>query len=91
MLTQMNVIVSIPDDLATSLSGTGGDLSRRALEAFAAEECRAGRLTSAEVGQLLGLETRDSIDAFLSAHAVFDEYTVADLDRERETLHKLGF
>lgn len=87
----MNVIVSIPDDLAASLSGDGSDLSRRALEALAAEECRAGRLTAGEVGRMLGIETRDAIDGFLKAHAVFDDYTPADLDREQETLRKLGF
>jgi hypothetical protein len=34
----MNLTVEIPDDLAGRLSATGGDLSRRALEAFALEE-----------------------------------------------------
>lgn len=87
----MNVIVSIPDNLAASLAGDGTDLARRALEALAAEECRAGRLTTAEVGLLLGIETRDAIDGFLKAHAVFDDYTQADLDQEQETLRKIGY
>ena len=33
----MNLTVHIPDDLASRLSAAGGDLSRRALEALAAE------------------------------------------------------
>jgi hypothetical protein len=33
--TAMNLNVEIPDDLAQRLSAGGGDLSRRALEAFA--------------------------------------------------------
>jgi hypothetical protein len=41
----MNVTVEIPDDIARCLSETGGDLSRRALEGFALEELRAGRIT----------------------------------------------
>jgi hypothetical protein len=37
----MNLTVQIPDDLAIRLTGEGGDLSRRALEAFALEEFKA--------------------------------------------------
>ena len=33
----MNLTVEIPDDLVGQLSAEGGDLSRRALEAFALE------------------------------------------------------
>lgn len=87
----MNVIVPIPDDLVASLSGNASDLSRRALEALAAEECRAGRLTSAEVGRMLGIETQDAIDGFLKAHGVFNDYTVADRDLDMETLRNLGY
>jgi hypothetical protein len=37
----MNLTVEIPADLAIQLSATAGDLSRRALEAFALEEYKA--------------------------------------------------
>jgi hypothetical protein len=42
----MNVTVQIPDDLAKRLSAGGGDRSRRALEGFALEEYKCGRLNS---------------------------------------------
>ena len=51
--TAMNLTVHLPDDLAMRLSADGTDLSRRALEAFAAEEYRAGRLTKAELRRLV--------------------------------------
>jgi hypothetical protein len=54
----MNLILPIPDDLGERLSAGGTDLARRALEAFAAEEYSAGRLTLAELGRLLEFETR---------------------------------
>jgi len=73
----MDVTVQIPDDLATRM-GADGDLSRRALEALAAEE-------------FLQLETGDQIDEFLKAHQVFEDYTMEDLEREREGLRRLGF
>jgi hypothetical protein len=86
----MDVTIHIPDDLAVRLEA-GGDLSRRALEALAVEEFRSGRLMQSELRRLLGLPTRQALDAFLKAHAVYIPYTVADLDRDRDDLRSIGF
>jgi hypothetical protein len=86
----MDVTVQIPDDLANRM-GAGGDLSRRALEALAAEEYKRGRLTKPDLRRLLGFETGHQIDEFLKAHEVFEDYTLEDLEREREGLRRLGF
>lgn len=86
----MNVTVQIPDDLAARLSAAGGDLSRRALEAFALEEYKSGHLTKPELRQLLGYETRAALDGFLKAHGVFEDYTLEDLEQERRDLTRLG-
>jgi hypothetical protein len=58
----MNVTVHIPDDVARRLTAAGGDLSRRALEAFALEEYKSGHLTNPELRRLLGYETRAALD-----------------------------
>ena len=86
----MDVTVQIPDDLV-SLMGGGAGLSRRALEALAAEEYKRGRLTKPDLRRLLGFETSHQIDEFLKAHDVLEKYTLEDLERERETLQRLGF
>lgn len=86
----MDVTVQIPDDIASRM-GAGGDLPRRALEALAAEEYRHGRLTKPDLRRLLGFETGDQVDEFLKEHEVFEEYTLEDLEREREGLQRLGF
>jgi hypothetical protein len=86
----MNLTVHIPDDLASRLTAAGGDLSRRALEAFALEEFKSGHLTKPELRELLGYETRAALDGFLKAHAVFEEYTLDDLEQERRDLSRLG-
>ena len=87
----MNVTVHIPDELAARLAAEGGDLERRALEGFALAEYQAGRITGSELRQLLGISTRYELDGFLKAHGVFEEYTLADLEQERQTLERLGF
>jgi len=67
----MNLTVEIPDDLAGRLSAAGGaNLSRRALEAFAADEYRHDRLTKPELQQLLGIQTSYDLDGFLKAHDI---------------------
>ena len=86
----MNLTVEIPDDLAARL-GAGGDLSRRALEALAAEEYKHDRLTKPELQRLLGIETSFHLDEFLKAHDVWIEYTQEDAEREMRGLKRLGF
>jgi len=85
----MNLTVHIPDHLASRLSAASGDLSRRALEAFALEEFKSGHLTKPELRQLLGYETRAALDGFLKSHGVFEEYTLADLEQEGIAVRQL--
>jgi DNA-binding transcriptional ArsR family regulator len=85
----MNLTVTLPDDIATRLAADGADLARRALEALAAEEYRAGRLTRPDLRQLLGFETGHEIDGFLKAHGIYDGITLEELNRQLETLDRL--
>ena len=88
----MNLTIQIPDELARDLSAAGGDLSRRALEGFALEEYKSGRLTKPALRRLLGFETGDQLEGFLKAHAVVHDLpTLADIERERQDLRSLGF
>jgi hypothetical protein len=87
----MNLTLHIPDDLAVRLSAAGGDLSRRALEALAAEEYRHDRITKPELQSLLGIETSFQLDEFLKAHGVWIDYTLKDAERERQGLQRLGY
>jgi hypothetical protein len=87
----MELTVHIPDELAERLKETGGDLSRRALEALALEEHKLGHLTTGELGRLLGFETRTALDAFLKGHGVMLDYTLDDLEHERQDLKRVGF
>lgn len=60
----MNLTLEIPDDLVRELSTSGGDLSRRAREAFGLEEFRSGHITKAGLRRLLGFASRDELDGF---------------------------
>ncbi len=86
----MEVTVQIPDDIASLMTDGTTDLSRRALEALAAEEYRQGHLHKPDLRRLFGFETSYEIDGFLKSHNVYDEYTMEDLEREVEALKRLG-
>ena len=86
----MELTVQIPDDPASRMSESGGDLSLRALEALALEEFKGGHITKPELRRLLGFASRYQLDEFLKAHDVCEDYTLQDLEQELEGLRRLG-
>jgi hypothetical protein len=87
----MELTIQIPDELASRMSESGADLSRRALEALALEEFKSGRITKPELRRLLGFGTRYRLDGFLKAHGVYEDDTMEDFERDRDALKQLGF
>lgn len=86
----MTVTLELPDDLASQLAAHG-DVSRRALESFALEEFRAGRLSQAQLRQILGFSTRYELDGFLKAHGEFVDYPLEEFEQDRAALRRAGF
>jgi hypothetical protein len=78
----MQITLDLPEDIAQGLGATWRDLPRAALESLAAEGYRSGGLTAAQLGRLLGLETRTQVETFLREHAI------TDFDPERETVRQ---
>jgi len=85
----MHVAIEIPEDLSTRLTERWGDLSRRTLEAVAAEAYRAGALTSFEVQRLLRLDSRWETEEFLQRAGAWLDYSEADLDQDIAALRDL--
>jgi predicted HTH domain antitoxin len=89
-LQHMEVTIHIPDELSAALAAPGQDLSRAAFEALALSAYRERKLSTAQLRQLLGLQTRMELDAFLKLHGVELEYSMEDLERDRQTHRQLG-
>jgi predicted HTH domain antitoxin len=85
----MEITIRIPDDLARTLAGPGGDLSRRALEVLALDGYRRGSLTQLQVSKLLGLSRIETED-LLARHVELYDYDPAELDREARVFEKLS-
>jgi hypothetical protein len=82
----MNLTFHIPDELAARLGEVGPDLARQALEALMLEHYRAGRVTIDELQEALGFEALNEVDGFLKARGIYEEYTLADLEREQRAM-----
>lgn len=87
----MQVTIEIPNDIAEGLAAKNlEDLPRAVLEKVALEGYRSGDLSQAQVRRLLGFEHRLEVEAFLKERRVYLDYTVEDLERDRETHRRLG-
>jgi len=87
----MEVTIEIPNDIADGLTAGGGaDLPRAVLETVALEGYCSGELTHAQVRRLLGFENRLEVEAFLKAHDVYLDYTLEDLEQDRDTHRRQG-
>jgi hypothetical protein len=47
-------------------------------------------LGESQLRRLLGFETRDELEEFLAVHHVYRNYTLEDLQRDRDTVRSLG-
>lgn len=88
----MLLTIEQPDEIARGLlAKSGTDLPRTVLEMIALEGYRSGELTHAEVGRLVGLESRFEVEAFLKRHGAFLDYTAEDLEEDRAAHRQLGW
>lgn len=84
------ITLQLPEDIAQHLASIWSDLPRAALEGLALEAYREQKLSSAQLRRLLGYQTRMEVDGFLKEHGVALEYTLEDLERDREAHRRLG-
>jgi predicted HTH domain antitoxin len=78
----VNVAIDIPDHIGRVLAAQAGGVSRAVLEAVAAEAYRSGAITTAEVQQMLGLQSRWETESFLRRAGACHDYTMDDLARD---------
>ncbi len=86
----MSVRLNISPEAEVALrNALGSDLGQQALEALAIEGYRSGKLSSAEVGRLLGLVDRWATNKWLADRNVPLNYSIDDLEADRRTLDRL--
>ncbi len=74
---------------ATLREAWGPDVGTAAFEALLIEGYRTGKLSLGDIAAILGLETRLQAESWLGARKVSLNYSVADLESDRETLNRV--
>lgn len=88
--TMMQVTIEIPEKLAQRLQAQWRDIPRHFLERIVLEAYRDDILTTREVQSALGLEDRLAVYDLCDKHQIAT-YTLADVQRDRQTTQHLGF
>ena len=86
----MVITVEVPEELAERFGADPAQLPRHAVEALVLEAHRQGKLNEAEIGRLLGMESRFQVERFLKDHGMELEYSRGDLEHERQVHRELG-
>ncbi len=83
--------IPIPDDVAEVLEARwGDDLPRQVLESVALEAYRQDLIGERQLQRWLGFPTIMEAHGFLKEHGVPLNITLEDMERDRQTLDRLG-
>ena len=82
----MAIMIELPQEIEQQLQSEWKDLERHALEGFVVEAFRSGKLSSFEVAQILGMQTRWVAIDFLSKRGAYPGYDLEELEEDRDAL-----
>ena len=88
-LSSMTLTIQLPDRIAALLQSAWDDLPRATLESLAVEGYRSGRLSRAQVGEMLGHSSRWQSEDFLAARGAWPGTTVEELQSDLAALDRL--
>ena len=79
----MQLTLQMPDNIARQLDLDGDQGERQALEIFAVEGYRRGKLSHSQVGELLGLNFY-GIEDFLKQHGAYLALSLEEHDQDMQ-------
>jgi predicted HTH domain antitoxin len=86
----MSFTIDLPKDQEETLRAAfGASLAQATKEALAIEGYRQAKLSIGEVQDLLGLSTRQEVEKLFAARGVRLNYSLDDLNRDRQILSRL--
>lgn len=85
----MEVTICVPEDIASRWQAQG-DIPRDVLEGAALEAYRKRVIGESRLQEWLGFETRVDVHRFLKEHGVPMNYSLEDLEHDRQTHDRLG-
>ena len=83
------ITLQLPDRVAAWLENAWEDLPLATLRSLAVEGYRSGRLSCAQVSEMLGHDSRWETEEFLAAHDAWPGTTVEELQSDLATLDRM--
>ena len=84
----MQVVLEIPDRLATQLQTNGRSLPQRAMEDLAVEAYRLEELSLGQLAEMLGLSINDA-NGLLKARGISDDFSLEEFQEQRKSMERL--
>lgn len=85
----MAITIQLPAEIEKELRRQTPNLDENARQQFLIAQYQAGRLSTADIAEILGLETRHEALRWLVKQGVPINYTLADLEQDRANLKEL--
>lgn len=85
----MSITFELPQDIEKHLREQFGDVSQAAKDAFLIQSYREARLSVGQIARILGKGVVET-QAWLSARGAPLNYSIEDLEADRETLARLS-
>ena len=83
----MQITIDLPEEIGQQLTKKWENLPQKVLESLAIEGYREGVLTSAQVQDILKLESRWITERFLSQSHAYLDYTEREYQEDIDTLY----
>ncbi len=85
----MAIMIQIPPDIEQELRRENPQLDNSAREQFLVANYQTGKLSTGDIAVILGFETRFEAEEWLAAHGVCQNYSLDDLEADRQTLDRI--
>jgi predicted HTH domain antitoxin len=85
----MAITIQIPPDIEQELRRQIPNLDESTREQFLISNYQTGKLSTADIAEILGLETRQEAQTWLTQRNIPINYTQADLEEDRKNLKQL--
>jgi predicted HTH domain antitoxin len=84
----MQVVLEIPDRLATQLQTNGRSLPQRAMEDLAVEAYRLEELSLGQLAEMLDVSINDA-NGILKARGILDDFSLEEFEEQRKSMERL--
>ena len=85
----MAITIQLPAEIERQLRADAPNLDDRVREQFLISSYQAGKLSTGDIAEILGFQTRHEAQVWLADRGVPINYSLSDLEQDRKNLDEL--